>query len=373
MHPETQVVHTGQEIDAATGAIAPPIHLSTTFERDADGEYPRGHIYTRDTNPNRLALENALAHLEGGADAAAFSSGSVATMTLLQALRTGDHILAPDNFYYGIQLIIRDLLADWGLEYSFVDMTDPDAVQDAIRPNTRLVMLETPSNPLMKIADIATIAAIAHENEALLACDNTIASPLLQKPLQHGADFVIHATTKYLGGHSDVLGGAVIAREESEMWSRVKMLQKVGGAVASPFDSWLVLRGVQTLALRINAHASNALALATRLKTHPAVERVLYPGLETHPQHEIARKQMLGYGGLLSILVRGGEEAAMNVAARTQLFIRATSFGGTHSLIEHRASIEAPGTLTPANLLRLSVGIEHVDDLWQDLAQALEA
>lgn len=371
MHPETRVVHAGQEIDAATGAVAQPIHLSTTFERDADGEYSRGHVYTRDTNPNRLTLENVLAQLEGGAAAAAFSSGSVATMTLLQALRAGDHVLAPDNFYFGIQKIIRELFADWNLEHSFVDMTDIDAVKAGLRPNTRLVLLETPSNPLMKVSDIAAIASLAHEAGALLACDNTIASPLLQQPLLHGADFVIHATTKYLGGHSDVLGGAVIAREEGEMWSRVQMLQRVGGAVASPFDSWLVLRGIQTLALRINAHASNALELATRLETHPVIAAVLYPGLESHPQHAIASKQMSGYGGLLSILVHGDAARAMEVAAKTKLFIRATSFGGTHSLIEHRASVEAPGTLTPQNLLRLSVGIEHVEDLWEDLTQAL--
>lgn len=371
MKPETKVVHAGQQIDPTTGAVAQPIHLSTTFERDADGEYSRGMVYTRTENPNRVALENALAQLEGGAHAAAFSSGSAATMSLLQGLGTGDHVLAPDNFYFGLQLLMKDVFSAWGLQQTFVDMTDLDAVQAAIRPNTRLVLVETPSNPLMKITDIAAIAEIAHASGALLACDNTIPTPLFQHPLQHGADFAIHATTKYLGGHSDVLSGAIIAKEDNDLWQRIQMVQKIGGAVASPFDSWLVLRGIQTLAVRMKAHAANALELAQRLEQHPKIERVLHAGLESHSQHAIAKKQMSHFGGLMSILVKGGQEEAMQVAAKVQRFIRATSFGATHSLIEHRASVEAPGTLTPPNLLRLSVGIEHVEDLWDDLAQAL--
>ncbi len=371
MHPETKVVHAGQHIDPTTGAVAQPIHLSTTFERDADGEYSRGLVYTRDENPNRHALEKALAQLEGGVDAAAFSSGSVATMTLLQSLRTGDHILAPDNFYFGLQLLIKDVFSAWGLEQTFVDMTDLEAVQAAMRSNTRMVLVETPSNPLMKITDIAAVAEIAHASGAVMACDNTIPTPLFQNPLQHGADFVIHSTTKYLGGHSDVLSGAIIAREDNDLWQRIQMVQKLGGAVASPFDSWMVLRGIQTLAVRMKAHAANALELAQRLEQHPNIERVLYAGLESHPQHEIANKQMSHFSGLMSVLVKGGQEEAMQVAAKVQRFTRATSFGGTHSLIEHRASVEAPGTLTPQNLLRLSIGIEHVEDLWDDLEQAL--
>ena len=371
MHDETKAIHAGGKIDPATGAVTPPIHLSTTFERESDGSYPLGHIYSRETNPNRDTLEQRITALEGGAAAAAFASGSAAAMSLLQALSPGDHVLAPDDLYYGIRLLLTDIFVPWGLQVSFVDMSNAGQVRREIRSNSRLLMVETPSNPLLKVADIRELAEISHAAGALLACDNTVATPILQRPLAQGADLVIHATTKYLGGHSDVLGGLVVTGAENELWSRIKHLQHIGGAVPSPFECWLALRGLQTLPYRVRAQAGNALLIARFLAGHPNVEQVLYPGLENHPGHQIAGRQMSAYGGLLSFLVRGGQEEAMAVAGRVKVITRATSFGGTHSLIEHRASIEAPGSKTPANLLRLSAGLEHVDDLITDLEQAL--
>jgi cystathionine gamma-synthase len=267
--------------------------------------------------------------------------------------------------------LLREVMAPWGLEYSVVDMTDPANVRAAVRPSTRLVWIETPSNPLLKIADIAAIAEIAHAASALCAVDNTWATPIQQRPLDLGADLAMHATTKYLGGHSDVLGGAVVAREASTFFERVRFLQSNGGAVPAPFDCWLVLRGIQTLAYRVRAHAEHALAVARFLVEHPRIERVHYPGLASHPGHAVAARQMRGFGGMLSIEVRGGEAAAMALAARLRIFTRATSLGGIESLIEHRASVEGPESKTPPSLLRLSIGLEHPDDLIADLEQAL--
>jgi cystathionine gamma-synthase len=371
MKIETKTVHAGHPIDPATGAITPPIHLSTTFERQADGSYPYGYIYSRSSNPNRDALEQGIASLEGGFEAAAFGSGSVAAMSILQALSPGDQVVAPDDLYFGIRQLLQEIFVPWGLEATFVDMTDTAAVQNVVRPQTKLVMIETPSNPLLKITDIRTVAEMAHNTDAYLVCDNTIATPILQRPFELGADLVAHATTKYFGGHSDVLGGVVVAKTDGELWQKIKHIQQIGGAVPSPFECWLALRGMQTLAYRVRAQAENALKVAQFLESHPTVERVLYPGLETDPGHQLAATQMSLFGGLLSFQVKGGQEEAMAVAARVNIFTRATSFGGTHSLIEHRASIEAPGTKTPENLLRLSVGLENVDDLIEDLSQAL--
>ncbi len=371
MQDETKAVHAGGSIDPGTGAVTPAIHLSTTFERAADGSYPRGHVYSRETNPNRDALEGRITALEGGADSAAFSSGSAAFLNVLLALSPGDHVLAPEDLYFGIRQLLTGCFTPWGLEVSFADMTDLDQVEQSLRSNTRLLLVETPSNPLLKIADLSQLARLSHAAGAQLLCDNTIATPILQRPLALGVDLIIHATTKYLGGHSDVLGGLVVTAKEDDLWAKIRHLQHIGGSVPSPFECWLALRGIQTLPYRVQGQAGNALKLARFLAGHPAVEQVLYPGLESHPGHQVARRQMAGYGGLLSFLVRGGQEAAMAVAARVRLFTRATSFGGTHSLIEHRASIEAPGTKTPQNLLRLSVGLENVDDLVADLEQAL--
>ena len=375
MNFETIAAQAAHQIDAATGAVAPPIYLSTTFERDVDGEYSRGFVYSRSDNPNRRALEQCLALLEGGeagnAVAAAFGSGSAATAAVFQALAPGDHVIAPDDCYHGTSRMLREVFAPWGLETAFVDMTDADAVQRAVRPNTRLIWVETPSNPLLKITDIARMADIAHAAGAQCACDNTWASPMLQRPFELGADLAVHSTTKYLGGHEDVTGGAVVSAADTDVFRRVRLIQNVYGAVPSPFDCWLTLRGIRTLHVRMPAHSANAGRLARFLQDNPRVSAVHYPGLPDHPGHDIAARQMSDFGGMLSFQVAGGRDAAMAVAAGVQLFVRATSLGGTQSLIEHRASIEGPDTQTPDDLLRVSVGLENADDLIADLAQAL--
>src|SRR5262245_41917106 len=368
---ETLAVHAGRSVDPATGAVTPAIHPSTTFERDPDGSYPRGHLYARNSNPTRGALEECLRQLDGGAAAAAFASGSAATAAIFLALAPGDHIIAPTDTYYGTQRLLREQFGPWGLEYTLVDMTDPAQAEAAVRPTTRVVWVETPSNPLWKITDVARLAAIAHRVGARCVCDNTTATPALQQPLALGADLALYATTKFLGGHSDVLGGALVTREADEFWARVSRIQVAGGAVPSPFDCWLVLRGLATLPYRVRAHSDNALKLARFLEPHAAVEAVHYPGLPSHPGHAVAGKQMTAYGGTLSVQIKGDAARAMAVAARLRVFTRATSFGGTESLVEHRASIEGSGSRTPDNLLRLSVGLEHPDDLIEDFAQAL--
>jgi cystathionine gamma-synthase len=316
-------------------------------------------------------LEECLATLEGGAIAAAFSSGSAATASVFQALAPGDHVIAPNDAYSGTGNLLRTVFMPWGLDVSFVDMTEVEQVERSLRPNTRLLWIETPSNPLLKITDISKIAALAHHANALCACDNTWATPALQLPLSLGADLVIHSTTKYLGGHSDVLGGAVVAAAETEYFQRIRHIQLAGGAVAAPFDCWLVLRGIQTLPYRMRGHCQNARRIAEFLQTHPAVVMVHYPGLSSHPGQAIAAQQMQDFGGMLSIQVKGGRDRAFAVAANVKLFTRATSLGGVESLIEHRASIEGGDTKTPENLLRLSIGLEHDADLMADLQQAL--
>lgn len=372
MHEQTRAVHAGHSIDPATGALTPPIHLSTTFERGADGDYPHGYVYSRGHNPNRAALEGVLAELEGGEAALAFSSGSAATMAVIQSLAAGDHLIAPEDIYFGVRLILTEIFGRWGLRVTFVDMTDLTQVKAAILPETRLVLFETPSNPQIKIADITAIAEIAHEGGALVMVDNTIPTPVLQQPLAQGADLVVHATTKYIGGHSDITGGMVVAKSaDTALYEHLQQIQKVGGPIPSPFECWLTLRGIQTLPLRVRSISQTAAQVAAYLDEHPKVERVLYAGLETHPGHSVAARQMSGYGGLMSVQVKGGQDEAMRVAANVRLFTRATSFGGTHSQIEHRASIEAPGTKTPPNLLRLSIGLEHAGDLIADLEGAL--
>lgn len=371
MRIETLAVHAGHYIAPATGAVAPPIYLSTTFERQADGSYPQGYNYIRDNNPNREALEKCVSELEGGISAAAFSSGSAATMSVFQALSSGDHVIAPLDAYSGTSSLLREIFAPWNLSVTFVDMTNSTEVQQAIQPNTKLIWVETPSNPMLKISDIGKISDIAHQVNAQCVCDNTWATPIGQSPFKSGADLVVHAATKYLGGHSDVMAGVVITKVEDDFFNRIRKIQKTGGAVASPFDSWLVLRGIQTLPYRMRAHSENALKVATFLSNHPKVEVVHYPGLKQHPGHEIAASQMQLFGGMLSFQVKGGREIAFAVAAKVKIFTRATSLGGVESLIEHRASIEGVRTKTPENLLRVSVGLEHPEDLIEDLAQAL--
>jgi cystathionine gamma-synthase len=368
---ETRAIHAGREVDPATGAVTLPIHLSTTFERDPDGSYPRGHLYARNSNPTRTSLETCLRELEGGAGAAAFASASAATAAVLLSLTPGDHVLAPTDAYHGTLRLLRETFIPWGLGVDFVDMTDAANVERALRPTTKLVWVETPSNPLWKIVDIGRVVTIAHGAGARCLVDNTVATPVLQRPFTLDADLVLHASTKYLGGHSDVMGGAIVSRVDDEEFGRIRRVQATSGGIPSPFDCWLVLRGIQTLPWRVRGHAANAQRVAEFLAGQATVERVHYPGLAGHPAHDVARRQMSAFGGMLSFEVRGGRERAMTVAARLRLFTRATSFGGTESLVEHRASIEGAGTRTPESLLRLSIGLEHVDDLLEDLAQAL--
>lgn len=368
---ETLAVHVGAKIDGDTGAVTAPIHMSTTFARDENGQLTNGFLYGRSDNPNRRALEELLAALEGGAKALAFSSGQAASAAAFMALNAGDHLLLPADIYYLTGVIGSDLLGRWGLQTSFVDMSDLDAVRAAMRPNTRMVWVETPSNPRLKIADIAAIAEIAHAGGALCFCDNTWATPIATRPLDMGADGVMHSTTKYLAGHSDITGGALILREDGDLYARIKQVQNVGGSVPSPFDCWLLARSIRTLPWRVRAHSANAMAVAQALAEHPAVERVNYPGLASHSGYAVAQRQMALPGGMLSIEVRGGAEEALRVTRRVRLFTVATSLGGVESLIEHRASVEGPNSTTPPSLLRISVGLEHPDDLIDDLAEAL--
>jgi cystathionine gamma-synthase len=372
MRFETEAVHAGTSVDTSTGAVAPAIHPSTTFERDPDGGFARGHLYARNSNPNRDALERGLAALEGGVAAAALASGTAATAALLGALSPGDHVVAPTDVYHGTARLLREQMERWGLTVTFVDATDPAQVAAALRSTTRLVWIETPSNPMLKVTDIARVAQISRGAGAVLVCDNTLATPVHQRPLQLGADLVKHSTTKYAGGHADVMGGAVVARSADGLFAKVRWQQANVGAVPAPFDCWLLRRSLGSLPYRMRAHSAHALTVAGFLAAHPRVEAVHYPGLSTHPQHAVAARQMTGgFGGVLSFEVRGGRDAAMAVAAKLRLITRATSYGSVESLIEHRASIEGPQSLTPQNLLRLSVGLEHPDDLIEDLAQAL--
>jgi cystathionine gamma-synthase len=373
MRFETLAVHASAEPDPVTGAIAPPLHLSTTFQRGTDGSFPTGYGYIRDGNPNRNALEAAMAALEGGTSAVAFASGMAATAAVFQALAPGDHVVAPLDAYFGTPKLIREHFLRWGLVASFVDMTSLDAVRGALTPKTRLVWTETPSNPTIAITDLAGVAELVRGMDIRLACDNTWATPFLQRPLALGYDVVVHSTTKYLSGHCDVMGGVAVFREQGPLAARVRGLQADGGAVPAPFDSWLVLRGIRTLPWRMRGHCANAAAVAAFLQGHPRVERVHYPGLPGDPGHAIASRQMDAPGGMLSFVVRGARAEALAVAARLRVFARATSLGGPESLIEHRASIEGPATRAPEGLLRVSVGLEHPDDLVADLAQGLDA
>jgi cystathionine gamma-synthase len=371
MRMETRAVHAGHEPDAATGAVTPPIHLSTTFAREPDGSLPHGFVYARSDNPTRRQLEQALAALEGGDAAIAFASGMAATAAVFQALSSGDHVIAPRDAYYGTGTLLREIVAAWGISSSFVDMTDPAAVRAAVTPRTRLIWVETPSNPTLAITDIAAVAAIARDAGARCVCDNTWATPVLQRPLELGADLVMHATTKYLGGHSDVTGGALIAPAADGFMERLRAIQTLAGAVPSAFDCWLVMRGIRSLPWRMRAHGANAAAVASFLAGHPAVEVVHYPGLPSDPGHGVAARQMSGFGGMVSFQVKGGAAAAIAAAGRARLFTRATSLGGPESLIEHRRSAEGAASVAPPGLLRLSVGLEHPEDLVDDLDQAL--
>lgn len=378
MRFETLAVHADGGADEATGDVAPALHLSTTFVHGPESEPLHGRLYVREGNPTQDRLERALAALEGGERALAFASGMAAATALADALPPAAHVLLHHDLYHGVRQLALDHLPRWGRAASFADLADLDAARAALRPQTRAVWVETPTNPRLEIVALEPLARLAHEAGALLIVDGTFATPALQRPLELGADVVLHSTTKYLGGHSDVQGGALVFRRAqageavAELGARVAFLRQELGAVAAPFNSWLVLRGLRTLACRMERHAASAATVARALEGHPALAAVLYPGLGSHPGHEIAARQMSGYGGIVSLRVRGGRSAAVEVARRLRLFTNATSLGGVESLVEHRASSEGPGTPTPEDLLRLSIGLEHPDDLIDDLRRALD-
>lgn len=372
MKLETLAIQSTLMPDANAGAVVPPIYLSTTFEREADGSYKHDYVYSRADNPNRKLLENSLAALENGAVAVAFASGMAATTALLQSLKSSDHIITPKDLYYATNILVEEVFAQWGLEMTKVDMTNLEEIKAAIQPNTKLIWIETPSNPELKITDIEAVANLAHEHGAILAVDNTWATPVMQRCLDLGADVVMHSTTKFFGGHSDVLSGALIFKEAGALSEKIKTIQKLTGAVPSPFDCWLITRGIKTLPLRVKAQTDTAMKLAEYLSQHPKIEAVHYPGLIAHPQHEIAKRQMTGgFGGMLAVQIKGDAKNAMAITGRLKLFTTATSLGSVESLIEHRKSVESPDSPTPDNLLRISVGLENIDDLMEDWEIAL--
>lgn len=374
---ETRAIHDGQDADPATGAVTTPVYQVSTYRQDAIGQ-PRGYEYSRTGNPTRQALEQALASLESGAHGLAFASGVAATTAVLQLLRPGDHVLAGDDLYGGTYRLLEKVYRPWGVQTDYFDITCPETAMAAVTSRTRLIWIETPSNPLLRIADIPALAAVARQAGALLAVDNTFAGPWLQRPLELGADIVVHSTTKYLGGHSDVIGGAVVTRLDP-VYRDLKFYQNAAGAVPGPWDCWLVLRGLKTLAVRMREHGQNAQRLARVLEQHPAVSRVFYPGLSTHPQHELAVRQMSGFGGMISFEFKGGMPAVERFLSRLHLIMLAESLGGVESLICHpfrmtHASLPVEERLRRGiheGLVRLSVGIENAADLEEDLLGAL--
>jgi cystathionine gamma-synthase len=371
----TRAIHVGQEPEASTGAVIVPIYQTSTFAQSEVGVH-QGYEYSRSDNPTRTALQSCLASLESGQYALAFASGLAASTTLMLMLKAGDHVLCGDDVYGGTYRLFQRVMADKGLQFDFVDMSNADQVVAAIKPATRLIWIESPTNPLLKLADIAAIAKAGRERGVLTVVDNTFASPYGQRPLELGADLVLHSTTKYIGGHSDVVGGALIM-SNTELYERLKFLQNAAGGVPGPFDCWLLLRGIKTLAVRMREHERNALAVARHLERLDAVERVIYPGLESHPQHVLARRQMRNFGGMVSLTLRGGEAAARQMVQRTRIFTLAESLGGVESLIEVPAamthmSVAGSQLEVPGGLVRLSVGIEDINDLLADLDQAME-
>ncbi len=378
-HPDTLAVHAGYTPDPTTGAVMPPIYQTSTYAQEAPGVH-KGYEYSRTDNPTREALEACVAALEGGAHGLAFASGMAAIANVLALLRAGDHVVAVDDLYGGTVRLFEHVGRANGLDFTYVDLRDPGRLREALRPNTRLVWVETPTNPLLKLVDLAAVAHIAREAGVISVCDNTFLSPYFQRPLELGIDIVVHSTTKYLNGHSDVVGGVLVLNDE-ELYRRLKFLQNAIGAVPGPVDCWLTLRGIRTLHVRMERHQANALAIARWLEAHPRVRRVLYPGLPSHPQHELARRQQRGYGGMITVELDADLEGTRRFLQRVRLFTLAESLGGVESLIEHPA-IMTHASLPPERraalgigdaLVRLSVGVEHVDDLIADLQQALEA
>ena len=373
--PETLAAQGGPYVDPSTGGVTPPIHTSTTYVRDPSYALVSGLEYTRDDNPTYRPAETLLAKLEEGADARLFASGMAAATTAISTLLArGQRLVASRAMYHGLRTWLREHAARSAVDLVLVDATDLSALREAVRGGpTRLVWIETPANPTWDVVDIAAAAEIAHHAGALLAVDSTVATPVHTRPISLGADLVMHAATKALNGHSDVLAGALVTAREDEEWRAIRHARHLGGAVPGPFEAWLLHRGMRTLFVRMSRSSATALELAERLSAHPRVERVLYPGLAAHPGHAIAARQMTGgFGSLLSVLVRGGAPEALAVAGRVSVFARATSLGGVESLLEHRATVEGVGSLAPPNLLRLSIGLEAPADLWDDLRTALE-
>ena len=371
MHFDTISVHAGH-LDDQIGSVMSPIHVSTTFERDEAGNIGgKGYVYTRWDNPNRRGLEMKIARLEGGEEAFAYPSGMAAAMNLVQAvLEPETHIIIPDDCYHGIAHLVKSILPKWKISHTEVDMTDGAALENAIQKNTRLIIVETPSNPMLKITDIRKVCKIAARRNVLVGCDNTWTTPLIQRPIELGADLVFHSSTKFFGGHSDVLGGCIIINKKNELAAKIREYQIIGGSVPSPFDCWLLNRSLSTLSLRLERQVKNASAIALFLNSQAMVENVYYPGLPDHPNHEVAKRQMNGlFGSMISIGIKGGEKQALQFAGSMKLFKHATSLGGVESLIEHRRSAEGNSPRSPANLLRLSVGIEYIDDLIEDLSK----
>lgn len=372
MHLKTKAIHAGMRTDPQTGAIITPLYRSTIYEHGSEGMHDTPYHYTRDRNPNREQLEELLAGLEEGEACAAFSSGVAATHAVLQALQPGDHVLAPEDVYHGTRHIMKDLMQSWGLTFDFVDMRDTIRVRDAIRPQTRLIWLETPSNPMLHITDLSSIAEQASQQNIVVCVDNTWPTPVNQRPLSLGADLVVHSTTKYLGGHSDLLGGAVVSKEQSALFERVAEIQSMAGAVPSPDDCWQLVRSIRTLPWRMQGHNENAMRLARFLQHHPRVTAVYYPGLSDHEGHRVAGRQMEGFGGVISFTIDGGRREALDVVNRARLIKRATSLGGVESTWEHRRSSEGEDAPTPDNLIRLSVGLEHPEDLENELRYCMQ-
>lgn len=373
MRLETLAVHAGAEPDAETGAIAPPLHLSTTFAHAPDGGLPHGLIYQRTDHPTQQRFEHALAALEGGRRALFFSSGMAAGSALLQSLPAGSHVLFPQDVYFGYRQLALNYFARWNLRCDFADLSDLETARAALTPVTRLVWVETPSNPLLRVSNIAALADLAHARGTRLLVDNTFASPVLQQPLKLGADIVLHSTTKYIGGHSDAMGGALVFTQELDALATQTFDARAAiGLHGAPLSAWLGLRGLRSLPARMDWHCRNACAVAEALVAHPAVAKVHYPGLAGHASHALASRQMSRFGGMLSFQLTGGRDAAIACAGRLKLFVNATSLGGCESLVEHRASVEGTQPSSPEDLLRLSVGLEHPDDLIGDLMQALD-
>ena len=351
--------------------VSTPIYLSSTYKRSSDGSYNNDLVYSRSDNPNRSIVEKSIAQLENGKYSFAFSSGMAAINAVFQSLKCGDHIILPNDIYYAIKKLLEQVFKRWKLTFDFVDMSDLKAIEKAIKVSTVLVWVESPSNPQLKISDIEAISNIAHKNNAICCVDNTWATPVLQNPLRLGADIVMHSSTKYFGGHSDVIGGALVLNNE-KLADKIKDIQVLSGAVPSPFDCWLIARGIQTLHLRITKQSENAYKLAQFFKNHSKVEKVLYPGFESHPQHLLAKKQQKnGFGAMLSVLIKGSEKEVFKISTQLKYFTTATSLGGVESLVEHRKSVEGTNNTTPNNLLRISLGIEHIDDLIEDWKNAL--